>query len=233
VIVPDHIGSGLSEKPQNWTYHLKDHIDNVERLVDRLGLKEITLIVHDWGGAIGMGLATRRPELIKRLVLLNTAAFYIDDIPRRIQMCRLPVVGPWIVRRLNGFARAATWMASTKGLTKDVKKGYLLPYDSYENRVGVSAFVKDIPMEADHPTISTIRDIELKLATVKVPTLVLWGAKDFCFHKDFYSRWLEIYPDAKSVWYEDAGHYILEDAKERVIDEISSFLALEAKTSTF
>jgi len=225
VVVPDHIGSGLSKKPQDWSYQLKDHIDNIERLVDKLGLKGLTLVLHDWGGAIGMGLATRRPELIKRLVILNTAAFYLNDIPRRIQMCRLPVIGEWIVRRLNGFALPATWMASAKGLSKEAKKGYLYPYDSYENRVGVSAFVQDIPMEADHPSLVTLRGIEGKLSQIKVPTLILWGGRDFCFHKDFYTRWIEIYPQATSVWLEDAGHYVLEDAKERVIHEISSFLA--------
>ena len=225
VIVPDHIGSGLSEKPENWSYALEDHIQNVIQLVDQLSLKNITLIVHDWGGAIGMGFATRRPELVKRLVILNTGAFYLPDIPKRIQFCRLPFVGEWFVRQLNGFAWPATWMATAKGLPELIKKGYLYPYNSYANRVGVSGFVRDIPLEPDHPSRNTILKIEADLPKVKVPTLILWGAQDFCFHKAFFDRWTQIYPHAKKVWIEDAGHYVLEDARDQVTQEISEFVA--------
>lgn len=231
VIAPDHIGSGLSEKPEEWSYRLEDHIQNIIRLVERLSLKNITLVVHDWGGAIGLGFATRRPELVKRLVILNTGAFYLPDIPKRIKFCRLPIVGKWFVRQLNGFAWPATWMATAKGLPPLVKQGYLYPYNNYANRVGVSAFVRDIPLEPHHPTLNTILKIEKDLASLKIPTLILWGAKDFCFHKAFFDRWTEIYPEAKTVWIEDAGHYILEDARDQVIQEITQFLDRHALAS--
>ena len=74
-IAPDHIGCGLSDKPQDYNYTLSTHIDNLEQLVNSLGLKDITLVMHDWGGSIGMGLAVRQPKLIKRLIIFNTAAF--------------------------------------------------------------------------------------------------------------------------------------------------------------
>ncbi len=228
VVVPDHVGSGLSEKPENWTYQLEDHISNIERLVAKLNLKNITLIIHDWGGAIGMGFATRHPELVKRLVVLNTAAFYLKDIPKRIQFCRIPVIGEWFVRQLNGFAYPATWMATAHGLSDSVKEGYLYPYNSYQNRVGVSRFVRDIPMEKDHPSYVTLRNIEDNLKKLNVPTLILWGGQDFCFHKAFFERWKKIYPHAKAVWYEDAGHYVVEDAKEQVLREIQLFLTKDA-----
>jgi len=232
VIAPDHIGSGLSEKPEDWSYRLEDHIQNIIRLVDRLALKNLTLVVHDWGGAIRMGFATRRPELVKNLVILNTGAFYLPDIPKRIKFCRLPLVGEWFVRQLNGFAWPATWMATSKGLPALIKKGYLLPYDNYANRVGVSGFVRDIPLEPHHPTLNTILRIEEKLATLNIPTMILWGAKDFCFHKAFFDRWTQIYPHAKAVWIEDAGHYVLEDARDQVIGEISQFLGQHASVPT-
>jgi pimeloyl-ACP methyl ester carboxylesterase len=84
VVAPDHMGCGLSDKPQSYPYTLKQHIDNAERLVDSLSLRDITLCVHDWGGAIGFGLAARRPELIKRFVVFNTAAFTSSRIPLSI-----------------------------------------------------------------------------------------------------------------------------------------------------
>ena len=102
-IAVDHIGCGLSDKPQNYAYRLQDHIENLESLVNSLKLTNITLIVHDWGGAIGFGLATRNPHLIKRVVILNTAAFESDQIPRRINFCRLPFIGERLIRHFNAF----------------------------------------------------------------------------------------------------------------------------------
>ena len=75
VIAPDHMGCGLSDKPQIYPYRLSNHMENVEKLIDHLGLKRITLVCHDWGGAIGMGVAARRPDLFNRFVILNTAAW--------------------------------------------------------------------------------------------------------------------------------------------------------------
>ncbi len=78
-IVPDHIGCGFSDKPDdsNYAYTLSQRIEDLESLLESLNLTEpITLVVHDWGGAIGMGYATRHPEKIARLVILNTAAFH-------------------------------------------------------------------------------------------------------------------------------------------------------------
>ena len=68
VIVPDHMGCGLSDKPQEYTYTLRQHIDNLEHLLDEeLQVPEVDLVVHDWGGAIGMGYAVRHPERIRQI----------------------------------------------------------------------------------------------------------------------------------------------------------------------
>ena len=104
-IAPDHIGCGFSDKPQDYNYTLSTHIDNLEKLVDSLGLKDITLVMHDWGGSIGMGLAVRQPKLIKRIVLFNTAAFLSLNIPFRIELCRKPVIGLLAIRCFNMFVR--------------------------------------------------------------------------------------------------------------------------------
>ncbi len=93
VIVPDHIGCGLSDKPQEYPYTLSTHIDNVERLIDRLNLESVTLAVHDWGGAIGFGWAARHPSSVRDLILFNTAAFLVDSCPLRLRICRWPVIG--------------------------------------------------------------------------------------------------------------------------------------------
>jgi pimeloyl-ACP methyl ester carboxylesterase len=223
-VVPDHMGCGLSDKPQDYAYVLETHIQNLVKLVRFLDLKDITLVVHDWGGAIGMGLATRHPELIKRVVLFNTAAFLSPDIPRRIALCRAGKFGEALVRGLNGFAWPATFMAVERRLPRIVKQAYLAPYDSWKNRIAVARFVQDIPLEMDHPSYATLATIEENLARVSAPKLILWGGGDFCFHEGFYRRWREIYPSAEAHYFESAGHYVLEDAPRKSIEAIVAFL---------
>ncbi len=227
-VVPDHMGMGLSDRPQDYAYTLENHIQNLVQLVRFLDLKNITLVLHDWGGAIGMGLATRHPELIKAIVVLNTAAFPSPNLPKRIALCKLPHVGEAIVRGLNGFAWPATFMASKKGLSAAVKKAYLAPYDSWKNRIAVARFVQDIPMDSGHPTWQTLRQVEAGLKQLKVPKLIIWGGKDFCFDHTFFERWMEIYPDADAHWLAEAGHYVLEDAPQECVNLMSHFLGQRA-----
>lgn len=233
-VVPDHIGMGLSEKPQNYPYTLATRIADIDALVASVGIKQIDLVVHDWGGAIGFGLAARRPELIRRIVILNTAAFAMNRIPARIAMCKVPVVGPLIVRGLNGFAGPATWMAMhRRKLTADQKRGYLLPYDSWANRVAVSAFVQDIPMHPGHPSWPTLAEVERGLAQLKNrDVLIEWGGLDFCFNDLFLARWREIFPQAKVERIADCGHYVLEDATLDVVPKIADFLTSTARSLT-
>ena len=111
VLAVDHIGCGFSDKPQNYPYRLAQHVENLERFVTGLDLRDITLFAHDWGGAIGMGVAARMPERFSRFVLFNTAAFRSRRMPLRIAICRIPGLGALGVRGLNLFSRAALRMA--------------------------------------------------------------------------------------------------------------------------
>ena len=225
-VVPDHMGMGKSDKPQNYAYTLAKHIDNLEALVDKLGLTDITLVVHDWGGAIGMGFAVRHPQKIKRLVLFNTAAFLSQKIPVRLLLCRVPFLGALAIRGFNAFALAATRMAckNKEGMTTEVSAGYLEPYDSYANRIATLRFVQDIPMSPDAPSYSVVKNIEENLSQFKsLPTMIIWGAKDFVFNDHFLKRWQGIFPDAEVHRVQDAGHYVVEDAHERIIPWMQEF----------
>ncbi len=225
-IVPDHIGMGLSEKPERYDYTLATRIADVEALVASLGLKRIHLVVHDWGGAIGFGFARRKAATIGRIVILNTAAFRAEWIPGRIALCKAPVVGPLLVRGLNGFAWPATWMAmQRRRLSDEEKRGYLFPYDSWASRVAVSAFVQDIPLRPAHPTWETLQTIEEALPQFRDREVqILWGGRDFCFDDRFLGRWRELLPQAAVHRMADAGHYVLDDAREEVVPRITSFL---------
>lgn len=225
-IVPDHIGMGLSAKPPDYPYTLATRIDDVAALVATLGLKKVHLVVHDWGGAIGFGFAARHPQLIGRLVILNTAAFPSPHIPARIALCKTRGLGTALVRGLNGFAWPATWMAMhRRKLSNDEKRGFLLPYDSWANRVAVDAFVKDIPMQSAHPTWQALAATAEGLKQFQGnPALIVWGGRDFCFNDHFYAEWRQRLPQAETVYLADAGHYVLADANTEVVPKAAAFL---------
>ncbi|MCH7808573.1 MAG: alpha/beta fold hydrolase, partial [Planctomycetes bacterium] len=168
VIAPDHIGCGLSDKPQNYPYTLATHIDNLSRLIDHLKLTDVTLAVHDWGGAIGLGWAVEHPELARRFVLFNTAAFLGGPTPLRIRVCGWPLFGDFVVRSLNGFARAAAAIACKRRerMSAEVKRGYLLPYNCYANRIAILRFVRDIPLRSKVPSHAVLKRIESLLPTL-------------------------------------------------------------------
>jgi len=226
VIVPDHLGCGLSDKPADYGYTLKQHIENLSFLLDSLAVTSTSLVVHDWGGAIGMGYAARFTDRIENLVILNTAAFHSKRIPFRIRICRWPVLGKFLVCGLNGFARAALFMAVEKRLDRQVEAAYLAPYNSWHNRVAIYGFVKDIPLEKNHHSYRTLSDIENRLAAIreaKIPMLIIWGGKDFCFNDHFFAEWCRRFPDAVSHYLETCGHYILEDGRGVVEPLIEDF----------
>ncbi|MFX3675656.1 MAG: alpha/beta fold hydrolase [bacterium] len=225
VIVPDHLGMGLSERPQQFEYQLHQHVAHVEELLDSLKIEKFSLIVHDWGGAIGFGVATLRPNAVEKAVILNTAAFNAGPwIPKRISMCRAPVIGEPLVRGLNGFAFPATFMTTVKPLPKNIRRAYLAPYNDWNSRIAVSRFVQDIPLSKSHPSFETLAAIEAALPALEFPKMIIWGEKDFCFDMRFFNKWKTIYPDSESMVL-DAGHYVLEDMPSQCAEAIEGFLA--------
>jgi haloalkane dehalogenase len=231
VIACDHVGCGMSDKPRDYPYTLRTHIDNATALWDHLDLRDVTLGVHDWGGAIGFGLAARRREAIRRFVVFNTAAFLGGRMPWRIRICRIPIFGTVAVRAINGFAGAATFMACARRerMTAEVKRGYLLPYRSFRDRIAVHRFVQDIPMSPRVSSYDEVREIEASLPQLRDrPMVILWGMKDFCFTPRFLAEWTRRFPEARVHRYEDAGHYVVEDAHERILPELCDFLAQTA-----
>ncbi|MFP4345528.1 MAG: alpha/beta fold hydrolase [Anaerolineales bacterium] len=229
VVVPDHLGCGLSDKPQDYPYTLEQHIRNLETLVAHLELEDLTLVLHDWGGAIGMGYATRHPENARRFVVFNTAAFFLPVLFWGIKFARLPGLGDLMLRGFNAFALSALVAGTSRRerFTRDIRAGYLAPYDSWQNRVAILRFVQDIPMEEDHPTRQTIDGIEAGLVQLRArPMLILWGAGDPVFTvEDFLAGWRKRFPDAEVHVLENAGHYVVEDAHERILPRMVDFLA--------
>lgn len=231
-IVPDHIGCGLSDKPNidQYGYRLKSRVDDLENLLGYLGIdRQITLVLHDWGGMIGMAYALRHLENIHRLVIMNTAAFLLPkgkSLPIRLRLIRnIKPFAKLAVLGFNVFARGALYTASYKGLKKDVKSGLIVPYNSWNNRIATLKFVQDIPLKKRDPSYGLAKYVDDNLYRLKhIPMLILWGEHDFVFDMDFLLEWQRRFPDANVKTFKDAGHYVLEDAADEIIPMVKTFL---------
>jgi len=233
MIAPDHVGCGYSDKPSSadYPYTLARRVEDLERFLSTLALKEkITLVLHDWGGMIGMAYAVRHPERINRIVLLNTAAFFPPRgkrLPLRLRLIRdLPFLSKPAVLGLNLFARGALLMAVRKRLPIDVKRCLLAPYDSWENRIATYRFVEDIPVSPSDPSYAVVDEVSRNLYRFReAPMLICWGRHDFVFDLDYLNEWRQRFPEAETHLIDDAGHYILEDAPEKVETHMADFLS--------
>lgn len=221
----DHVGCGLSDKPSNHPYQLSDRIDDLTALVQKLDLRDATLLAHDWGGAIGLGTVQRMPDRFSQIVLFNTAVFPPHFIPKRISACRIPLLGTLGMRGFNLFARAALWMAveDRKRLPKPVRDGLIAPYDNWANRRAIDAFVKDIPRPND-PTWTVLEKIEEGLADLGQKCLLIWGMKDWCFDTTCLEKLQTLLPHAEQHPIPTAGHYVVEEAADEIIETLRPFL---------
>jgi len=233
VIAPDHIGCGKSDKPgdEAYAYRLEQRVQDIESLVGELGLHDITLAVHDWGGMIGMGWAHRHPGLVARLVVLNTAAFPMPStkrLPASLWLARDTKAGALLVRGFNAFARGATRLAVTRvRLPKAVRDGLCAPYDSWDHRRAVLRFVQDIPLKESDPSFSIVREVGEHLHQFNNrPVLICWGDRDFVFDDHFLKVWKSALPDADVHQFPDCGHYVLEDAAAEIEQLVRRFLGV-------
>ena len=232
VIVPDHIGCGLSDKPsdEGYEYTLERRVADLEALMDHLGITAgLTLIVHDWGGMIGMGLAHRRPGLVARIVALNTGAFTLPpakSFPWPLWLVRDTPVGAFLVQRFNAFSRGAARFCVTRGtMDPAVRQGMIAPYEPPDARIATLRFVQDIPLKPGDRAWALVKAVEDGLwRYADTPVLLCWGMKDFVFDHHFLDRFVELWPHAEVLRLEDAGHYVLEDAPEEVVPRIRTFL---------
>jgi len=231
-IAVDHIGCGLSDKPdiKTYDYRLKNRVADLKTLLDHLDLKEnLTLVVHDWGGIIGMAYAVKHPERVKRIIIMNTTAFYPPankKLPLRLKFIRnTHLFANLAVLGFNLFAYSALFMATKRGLSKDVKSGLIAPYNSWKNRIATLKFVQDIPLREKDPSYSLVKHVDKNLHKLSdIPMLICWGRHDFVFDLSYLSEWQRRFPDAEVHTFSDAGHYVLEDEPDRIIVLVKKFL---------
>jgi pimeloyl-ACP methyl ester carboxylesterase len=236
-IVPDHIGMGLSDKPDDdgpaatahYNYTLQSRIDDLERLLDSLQLGDnITLAVHDWGGMIGFGWALAHTARVKRLVVLNTSSFPLPAakaMPWQLRLGRDSLLGAGLIRGFNAFADGATRFGVTKKMSPAVRDAYNAPYDSWANRISTLRFVQDIPLSAKDRAWPLVESAGQRLPSyANRPVFIGWGLQDFVFDKHFLEGFQRALPNAEQHVFADAGHYVLEDKAEVVVPAIRAFL---------
>ncbi|MEI8033520.1 MAG: alpha/beta fold hydrolase [Chlorobiaceae bacterium] len=210
-IAADHIGFGLSDKPEEWSYLPEDHALNLELLLESLDLTRITLVVNDWGGPIGLSYALRHPEKIANIVISNTWLWPVDSdwYYQAFSGFMGGSVGQWLTRSFNFFVR--TFMPVVFGdkrkLTHEIHRHYIRPFMNRDERKGMWVFPKQI-IDSSVWLASLWRKIGM-LKNKRV--LLAWGMKDIAFRENELNRWKEVFPDAETVRFPDAGHYVAEE----------------------
>ena len=237
-IVPDHVGMGLSDKPDDYRassprydYTLQSRVDDLEALLRHAGVDDdtpVTLAVHDWGGMIGFGWALKHAAQVKRLVILNTAAFPMPaakPMPWQIALGRDYFVGELVIRLFNAFSAGASRFGVERKMPADVRRAYVAPYDSWKHRIATIRFMQDIPLSPKDAAWPLLEAAGKALPSfADRPAFIGWGLKDFVFDHHFLERFRADLPQAQVQAFEDAGHYVLEDRHEVLVPQIRAFL---------
>jgi pimeloyl-ACP methyl ester carboxylesterase len=222
-IAPDHLGFGLSEKPLNFSYTPEAHADNLEQFINKLQLRDITLVVHDFGGPIGLRYALRYPQNVKNIVILNTWMWSLEDEGKIMKISRFMAggIGKLLYLRL-GFSPnflLPQGYHESKHLTKDIKLHYQKPLIKASSRIGTWQFAKALHQSSSY--FSELWQQREKLLTIN--KLIIWGEKDKLLPITFLAKWERAYPDAKIIKYK-AGHFVQEERGGEVADAIQNFI---------
>lgn len=223
-VAPDYLGFGLSDKPAAWSYHPADHARIIETFVEHLDLRDLTLVVQDWGGPIGLHYAVHHPERVRRLVIMNTWMWPVDDILRfRLFSSVLgSAMGRLLIQRFGLFERILMPLAfGLRGtLSTDAYRHYCAPLDRADRRKGAWVFSSEVAGAADWlGTLWARRD---RLANR--PTLLIWGLRDPAFRETELRQWEQLLTSAHTKRLPKVGHYVQEELGSDLGSMVASFL---------
>nr|WP_319492720.1 alpha/beta fold hydrolase [uncultured Desulfobacter sp.] len=232
-IAPDHIGCGFSDKPsaKNYDYTLDQRVADLDALVKSLDINEkISLIVHDWGGMIGLAWALDNIDRVDKIVITNTSGFFLPpskQFPAALWAIKylVPFAVPAVLGA-NIFARGALYLGAENKLSKPVKKGLVAPYNSWANRIATLKFVQDIPITEKDRSYARVQKVDQGLSALDPNHLMfLWGTRDFVFDVHFLNEFKNRFPRSRTHVFEDAGHYLFEDKPGPTLELIQHFLS--------
>jgi len=228
----DHLGLGYSDRPRadQYGFRLADRLADFRGwLADLNPAEPIHLVVHDWGGPIGLGWAGEQPGRVASLTLMNTALRQPPGyrLPWRLGLFRLAApLGDLLARRLNWFARGTALCGPVHPLSGEARRGFLAPYLRPEDRLALARFIEDIPLGPGHPSFDLLRRLDRRWdeALSGKPLALIWGLRDFVFDRRIFLDWQARRPEAEVLVLPEAGHYLLEDAPERILEFSRVFL---------
>lgn len=221
----DHMGFGRSDKPPHMAvYSLQAHVNNALALIDGLDLRDVLLVAHDWGGPIGLGALLERRERLRALVLMNTWAWELPSfLPPFLREFRAEGLGEILALGGNLFVESIPGGMARRDIDPVMMEAYRAPFPDYWSRVGMLAFQREIPLTERDRSAQLMGSIHERLWELDVPVLLVWGLRDPVFQPVFLDQWRELFPAARTVELEDAGHFLIEDRPEAVTEAIASF----------
>jgi len=218
----DYPGFGLSQAAAGYGFTAREQSYVVEEFVQRLGLRDVTLVMQDWGGPIGLGFAGRRPELVSRVVLGSTWAWPTTSAePRgKFSVIMGGPVGEFLQMNFNGFAKLGIKNGIVRELPPGVLDVYVRPFRPIEQR-GVAAFYPgQINAASDY-----FREVEAGLSRLNdKPALILWALRDAGFPRSDLIRFERAFPRHQTVEFPDADHFFFEDTLPQMRTMLRAFL---------
>ena len=223
-IAMDHIGFGLSDKPEAWSYLPQKHAENLDVLLESLNLQNITFVVQDWGGPIGLSYALKHPEKIKRLIIMNTWMWSAKGDPHYEKFSGFMggTVGRFLIRRFNFFARIVMKKAygDKSKLTKEIHSHYTTPLNTPGKRKGSWVFPKEII--GSTKWLNELWSQKDKIS--KKPALILWGMRDIAFREEELKKWEELLTNHTTRTFKDVGHFVQEELGAGICPLVENFI---------
>lgn len=222
-IAVDHLGFGLSDKPEQYDYSTQNHSKTLEKFILDMQLKDITLVVHDFGGPIGLNFAIRHPEIVKNIVVLNSWLWSSKADPDFIKLTKIlksPLL-PFLYRYLNFSPRLILPKSfGDHKISGKLLKQYTKPFANKTQRNGALAFAKSLLNDQDWFEVLW----ETKDPIASKPTLFIWGMKDPVIKPHNLDKFRSGFPNSKVVQFESSGHFPQEEESGKVAKVIKEFL---------